>query len=78
MNKEDYRFGFIMGCIFGISVGFFASTYLDIDYITKAKELTYSQRRDIAITFMCTEHNTWKGAKAFCGSIPMDSDGVKK
>ena len=40
--------------------------------------LKYQERADIAITFMCTEHNNWKGAKAFCGSLPLDSDGDNK
>lgn len=35
--------------------------------------LTYSQRRDIAIQFMCYESH-WKGMKTFCGNLP-PSDG---
>lgn len=56
---------FSFGLMFGIKIE------------DKPKELTYSQRRDIAITFMCTEHNNWKGAKNFCGSLPLDSDSEK-
>lgn len=54
----------------GILIAFTASciTYFVGEIIHQQHELTYSEKRTIAIEFAC--HEKWKGMKVFCGNLP--------
>ena len=64
---------------FGAIILFFGIIFLAIvsayEFGKHSKyELSLSERRNIAIQFMCFDYRKqWSGARSFCGSIVMDS-----
>jgi len=53
------------GMLIGFSIGYAANHH----------RLSYAERQAIAIDFMCSPQQHWKGMKSFCGAQVLDSKG---